>query len=225
MTEDDSFDAPPQLNEEFEQLAIRKSSTKGSVFIPLEEITQMESTLMRIQENQSFAMWTISTLFSWLDEAGLTKIDPEMVGQMSNSLSYAMASQCTLSHQISSYLVAQRRDHYLQQLPSTITKSQKNRLAATSPFSKQLFDPELLEKITSDFKADMATSAQVAWTSLVSPPDFKKRRMTALPLKQYHNSTRIPQPGPSGQADPSSTSSAYGAYGFETNTYPNPQGI
>ena len=69
--------------------------------------------------------------------------------------------QCTWTHQASSYLVARRREFYIRHLPPSVSDSQKKRLASASPFTQELFDPQILEKVTSEFKGDIATSAQV----------------------------------------------------------------
>ena len=64
VAEDESFNAPPSLNEEFERLTGEIPSYKKFVSIPLGELVQMENLLLSIQENQSLAMWIICTLFS-----------------------------------------------------------------------------------------------------------------------------------------------------------------
>ena len=81
VAEDDSFEAPPVLNEEYERMTRDVPLPGPSVLVPLEEITPMEECLLSIQENQSFSLWIISTLFSMIDEAGLTKSDPDLVKQ------------------------------------------------------------------------------------------------------------------------------------------------
>ena len=98
---------------------------------------------------------------------------------MSDSLSLSMVHQTSLSHNLTSYLVGRRREHFINHLPKSITKSQKKRLAASSPFSEKLFDPEVLDTVISEFKGDLNTSAQVAMTRMV-PPANKGRRVCQL---------------------------------------------
>ena len=189
----------------------------------------MENILLSILENQSLAMWIISTLFSWLDEAQFTESNPELVAQMSRSLSLSMVNQCTASHDMTAYLVAQRRDYYLSLLPKSITPNQKKRLDLLPPSQQSFSTLKILEKITAEFKDDAATSAQVAWANAVSPPQRKRRATTTV---SSHRLPKIPRllalPSTSGLSNSPSTSSAPGASGFEptpqTKPHRNPGG-
>ena len=215
VAEDDSFNAAPTLNEEFESLLGNSFPSNKSIFFPMDEIIRLEDILKSIQENQSFALWVISTLFCLLDDAGFTNSDPEMIKKMSNSLSFAMVNQCMMTHRVSSYLVARRREHYLNSLSSSIKISQKRKLRSSSPFLEELFDPQILENIISQFKGDTATSAQVALSrmNVRRPPQYKRRRIISGP-------SYTPQAGPSqlsglGSSGSDRSSSVSGASDFE----------
>ena len=217
VAEDESFTAPPELNEEYERLTRDMPSPGPSVTIPLEEITRVEESLLSLQENQSFSLWIISTLFSMIDEAGLTKSDPDLITQMSESLSLSMVHQTNISHLLTSYMVGRRKDHLISHLPKAVTKSQRRRLAASSPFSTKLFDPEVLDRVISEFNGDMNTSAQYAMTRMVSPPR-KKKRSVAMRQADYSHNDHAPQshPSTSRQSYSFPTSSTSGASGFES---------
>ena len=218
VAEDESFTAPPELNEEYERLSRDVRST--SVLIPLKEIVQMENSLLSLQENQSFTLWIISTLFSMIDEAGLTKSDPDLVNQMSESLSMSMVNQTTISHLLTSYMVGRRRDHFISHLPKSVTLSQKRRLAASSPFSENLFDPEVLGRVISEFKGDLTTSAHVAMTQMIPPPSKRRKRQVEY---SFHDQASESKPSTSGQSYSSQTSSVSGSSGFESAVPPKPK--
>ena len=176
VAEDDSFLSPPVMNIGMNRMAGKRMPTRESLTLPANDVTKIENALISLQENQSFSLWIISSLFNMLHEEGYTSKDPEVLRKMSDTLSSAMVCQSITTHQLTSYMVAQRREQALKHLPLSVSDPQRFRLAASSPFSRDLFDPEVLKEVTEEFKGDVATSAHVAYMSKPKAPSFNRRR-------------------------------------------------
>ena len=142
----------------------------------MDKITKLEGCLQLIQENQSFSLWLFSTLFEYLDEVGFKAPDPDVYAKLSDCFCHSMVNQSTISHYLSAFFVATRRDHIMQDLPSSVSNTQRHRLAASSPFNEVLFDPDTLARVTEEYKGDMNLGAQVALTTLAKGPQGGTKR-------------------------------------------------
>ena len=176
VAEEDSFDEPPTLNRETQHLIGSHIPKQEFSLLPSADLNRIEHMLLNLQDNQSFTLWIISSLFDMLHEEGFTSSKPEVLRKMSQVLSSTMVGQSTMTHQLSSYLVAQRRQRIFDTFQPAVLDLQKQRLAATSPFSENLFDPVVLKEVTEEFKGNIATSAQIAYWSKHNSPSIPRRR-------------------------------------------------
>ena len=110
VAEDDSFHRPPVMNVEVERIAGKTIPIREDLTLPSDDVRRIETALITLQENQSFTLWLISSLFNLLHEEGYTSSDPEVLRKISSTLSLAVVNQSTVTHELSSYLVAQRRE-------------------------------------------------------------------------------------------------------------------
>ena len=138
-----------------------------------------------MQENQSFSLWIISTLFDLLHECGFTYPKPEVLSRMSSSLSSAMVGQSTVAHQMLAYLVTRCREAVLNHVPP-LSYGQRYRLLSTSPFSTSLFDPQVLERVMEEFQNDASRNAIISNMAAASSNNRRSRmpRGAAGPLHQ-----------------------------------------
>ena len=72
--------------------------------------------------------------------------------------------------------MAQRREQIFNHLPYTISDVQKQKLASATPFSNEIFDPDTLKEVISEYVNDVATSAQVAFMSSLTSTRFTARK-------------------------------------------------
>ena len=175
VAEEDSLHRP-EINVELQRMTGKRIPVKETMQFPSEDISRIETRLITLQENQSFTLWLISSLFNLMHEEGYTSSDPEVLAKISDSLSLSMVNQSTLTHELSSYIVAQRREQIFNHLPYTISDVQKQKLASATPFSNEIFDPDTLKEVISEYVNDVATSAQVAFMSSLTSTRFTARR-------------------------------------------------
>ena len=150
---DESFSEPPRVNEEIRRILGDGQLSNPYINISAEDLKNLENALLSIQQNQSFSLWVISTLFIMIHKAGFSGPNADVLSTMSSTLSGSMVNQSTLAHQISAFLVTKRREALLESLPS-LAEVHKNRLTTTTPFSKTLFDQATLESVLEGCEKD-----------------------------------------------------------------------
>ena len=85
VADDLSFSRPLHLNEDFKRLCTSGLSSKTSVSVPLDDIVHMEASLAAQQEAQSFALWILSTVFTYVSGMELDPEDADLFRNLSSS--------------------------------------------------------------------------------------------------------------------------------------------
>ena len=136
----------------------------------------MESALAGMQEQHSFAMWLISTIFAQFSGMELDPEDSELLKNLSTSLCVAMAHQANTSHGLSAFLVNLRRTHFSKFLHPAVMEGQRTRLMSSPLFALDLFDPEVLSQVREEFAGDAVTSGNLSFTSWFAKSFLKKHK-------------------------------------------------
>ena len=163
----------------------------------------MESAVIGLQEAQSFSFWLVSAVFAYARKEGFVPPDPALYSRLSSSLVMSLVQQCQTSHALSAFSTLVRRGHFLKHCGPTVSEDQKGRLLASDPFRTDLFDPEILEKIISEYDSSNAAQQTQAISSALS------KSVSSLFSQRAKDTSAPGVPGPSGVASaPSSSSSA-----------------
>ena len=147
---------------------------KASVLVPLEELVKMESAVAGLQEQHSFAMWLISTIFAQVSGMELEPEESGLLKILSNSLCAAMAQQASTSHGLAAFLVNLRRTHFSKFLHPAVMEGQRTRLMSSPLFSSDLFDQEVLGQVREEFAGDAVTSSNLSFTSWFAKSFLRK---------------------------------------------------
>lgn len=152
--------ASPILNDGFGRMCPTRPSSSSDCLVPLEEIRRLESSIIGLQEAQSFSAWLLAALFKHVRDNEFLSPQPALFNRLMSSLSTAMMDQSIASHSMSSFCSVTRRTHFLK-FASTLTDGQKARLLGSNPFQKDLFDPSVLEEVLSEFDRSSATKSHL----------------------------------------------------------------
>ena len=191
MADEVNYVTPQKLNSDFGRITSTPVNSSASVLVPLDELKKLELAAINLQEAQSFASWMVSTIFGYARESGFEPPDPSLYSKISSSVSLSLVEQSKIAHAMSACLSTLRRQHFLKHCAPTVTESQKSRLAASSPFSKFLFDPDVLTKVAEEFEGTAATQHHLGVSkALASGALFfanKKSGALAAPASSYVN--------------------------------------
>ena len=180
VAEDDFLDKTPKINSAYSRLAT-PVSTKASVWISLEDVGKIETSIAGLVEAQSFSMWLLAGLLSYVIDCGFTPPDKLLFDKFCSSLSLSMVDQNVSAASFQAYLALLKRDLYLQHCPPTVDDGQKARLLASDPFAKDLFDPDILAAVIEEHKGDSVVATQASFQkfltnfSVGSTPAFKRK--------------------------------------------------
>ena len=126
-------------------------------------------------------MWMLAGLLSYVIDCGFTPPDKVLFDRFCSSITLAMVDQNAYTSALQAFFVLQRRNLYLQHAPPTLTEGHKVRRMSSSPFGKELFEPQVLSEVTEEHKGDSAVTNQAAMNkflssfSLANTPSFKKK--------------------------------------------------
>ena len=150
----------------------------------LDDVGKIESSIAALVEAQSFLMWMLAGFLSYILDTYVPP-DKQVFDKFCSSISLSMVDQNTAAASLQSFFALLRKDLYLQHCPPTLNDDQRSKLLNSSPFSKDLFDSEVLQSVIDQHKGDSATAANVAISKHFtghagSVPSFKKKDPAAV---------------------------------------------
>ena len=172
---------PPILNDGLGRISKSKPVNNANALIPLEELRKLEAALISLQETQSFSFWLCSSLIAYVQKGGFIPPDPALFSRLTSSLALSLVDQSKATHAMSSFCIMSRRDHFLKFAAAGVTAGQKSRLRSGAPFKPDLFDPQDLEKIASDYEGTSLTTSHMQMTAAVVKGFFAGKRKWTPP--------------------------------------------
>ena len=131
------FLQPPMIIGRFSLLHDRLVATSHSVSLSFHESAKLEGCLHGMIESQSFSLWDLVSVFTFLKDYGCLP-EGDFFHQLLLSLSVSLHSQAKASFSAASFLLLKQRETLVSYLPSTAHASVKHALL-TLPSSSSLF--------------------------------------------------------------------------------------
>ena len=162
-----------ELNDRFAHITSKNPPKNASVLVPLEELRKLEAAFSHQQEILSFIGWLVSAQYKYVDDSGFVPVDKALYDRLCESLARALEDANRSSFAFSAYTNLLKKSHFLQFAAPSVTSGQKGRLLASDPFSEDLFDPETLKEVSTEFDNDVATTSHVQLSKAVSSSLYK----------------------------------------------------
>ena len=153
VADEPKFGTPQVLNPDFSRLPENKTiSNKRLSTVSFFELEGIEGCTKALLEANSFSLWLMSGLLSQLKRDGLTPSDPTLFDSAISSLSCSILNQTQTASALSDFVVSKRRESYLGHASLPLSTAQKRELLISPGFGSDLFDQELIEKVSGQVK-------------------------------------------------------------------------
>ena len=157
----DSCDHSPKINPSFARLIAPNKviGEKAGMSVPLDEMRKVETSLISAQESQSFSMWLLAALLSYIKNAGFVPPDVAMFERLCSSITSAQVRTSERLQRLQAFSVLNRRKTYLSHAPPSLGDEAKRELLASPIFSQNLFDENTLLETIARHQGDVSTTA------------------------------------------------------------------
>ena len=137
------------LNPQYSRLLNKTVPYSRYVSLSLEDCARLESCLRGLVGSQSYPLWAMASLFTFLRDTSLFPSD-DGFNKVVSSLSVALTAQAKALYAASVFLKQVRRETYVAHLPAHTHDSVKRALLST-PSEESLFSEEVIQRSLGKF--------------------------------------------------------------------------
>ena len=174
VADEPEFATPQVLNPDFSRLAKNKTiSDKCLGMVSFFKLKRMEGCVKALLKANSFSFWLMSGLLSQLKRDGFIPSDPTLFDCHFFTFVFDLKSKADGFCIVGFYCIKKCRKSYLGHASLPLSAAQKRELLISPGSRSDLFDQELIEKVSVQVKEDSFISS---YLSLVKLARFQSQR-------------------------------------------------